>query len=106
MEVVNVRVKYLRPKYNSLKEWMKDENHVYIGRNNPWVGVKRSKWHNPYTVKQHTREKVVELYEKYVLEKIEKGELDLDEIRGKVLGCWCKPNDCHGDILVRLCKEV
>ena len=22
------------------------------------------------------------------------------ELKGKTLGCWCKPEDCHGDILV------
>jgi hypothetical protein len=26
----------------------------------------------------------------------------LGEIRGKVLGCWCKPAACHGDVLARL----
>lgn len=24
------------------------------------------------------------------------------ELRGKVLGCWCKPAACHGDGLARL----
>jgi hypothetical protein len=23
----------------------------------------------------------------------------LDTLRGKVLGCWCSPEACHGDIL-------
>jgi hypothetical protein len=26
----------------------------------------------------------------------------LDELRGLVLGCWCAPRPCHGDVLVRL----
>lgn len=26
----------------------------------------------------------------------------LPELRGKVLGCWCKPGPCHGDVLVEL----
>ena len=25
-----------------------------------------------------------------------------DELRGLVLGCWCAPRACHGDLLVRL----
>lgn len=29
--VVNVKVKYIRPKYHNLKMWMDDDN-VYIGR--------------------------------------------------------------------------
>jgi hypothetical protein len=24
---------------------------------------------------------------------------------GKTLGCWCKPNPCHGDVLVKLVRE-
>ena len=32
MSVVNCKVKYIRPEYNNLKEWMDDENNYYIGR--------------------------------------------------------------------------
>jgi len=24
---------------------------------------------------------------------------DLSSLRGKVLGCWCVPKACHGDVL-------
>lgn len=27
-------------------------------------------------------------------------------IAGKVLGCWCDPKPCHGQILIKLCKEL
>lgn len=27
------------------------------------------------------------------------------ELRGKVLGCWCAPQACHGDILARLANS-
>ena len=26
-------------------------------------------------------------------------------LAGKTLGCWCKPNPCHGDVLVKLFQE-
>lgn len=26
-------------------------------------------------------------------------------LAGKTLGCWCKPNPCHGDVLVKLVQE-
>ena len=32
MSVANCKVKYIRPKYNNLKEWMEDEQNIYIGR--------------------------------------------------------------------------
>ncbi|MBA3285144.1 MAG: DUF4326 domain-containing protein, partial [Nitrosopumilus sp.] len=24
------------------------------------------------------------------------------ELRGKTLGCWCRPDACHGDLLAEL----
>lgn len=27
------------------------------------------------------------------------------ELRGKILGCWCKPLDCHGDVLILVADE-
>jgi hypothetical protein len=30
--VSNVKVKYIRPKYKDLEQWLKDNNNVYIGR--------------------------------------------------------------------------
>jgi hypothetical protein len=31
---------------------------------------------------------------------------DLVELKGKTLGCWCKPKTCHGDILVKLANNL
>jgi len=25
---------------------------------------------------------------------------DIEELSGKVLGCWCAPNPCHGQVLL------
>jgi hypothetical protein len=30
----------------------------------------------------------------------------LDELRGLVLGCWCAPRACHGDLLLRLANAT
>jgi len=27
------------------------------------------------------------------------------ELKGKVLGCWCHPKECHGDVLARIANE-
>ena len=48
------------------------------------------------------REKVVRRYEVYFLERIEKDEAFREavlELRGKSLGCFCKPKLCHGDVI-------
>ena len=73
----------------------KKENYdIYIGR--------PSKWGNPF--KDGTRKQVIEKYRKYILSN--KELLDsLDELEGKILGCWCKPKSCHGDILVELIEK-
>lgn len=28
------------------------------------------------------------------------------ELKGKVLGCWCAPEPCHGDVLAEIANEV
>ena len=116
MEVVNVKVKYIRKEgYENLKEWMKDESNEYIGRRGVVIIEKRrypekgSIWGNPFKVgKDGTLEEVLEKYEEYICEKIEKNKemkYNLMSLKDKRLGCWCKPNICHGDVLKRLIKK-
>lgn len=67
---------------------------VYIGR--------PSKWGNPFKIGvDGTRREVIEKYEQYILNSPHLLN-SLHELEGKVLGCWCKPNPCHGDVLVKL----
>ena len=78
----------------------------YIGR--PRKG-EESIWHNPFVVGVHgERGECVKLYEPYIRAKLESGEIPLKELKklkGKRLGCFCKPQDCHGDVLVKLVNE-
>lgn len=86
-------------------EWaqaVKDGTAVYIGRANPRRGFKASKWANPFKIgPDGTRASAIEGFRLYL-----RGRLDLvmsiEELDGKVLGCWCKPDACHGDVLVEL----
>ena len=75
---------------------------TYIGRACNMGGwhLKASKWQNPYQVKKYGRERCLELYEQYVISS--KLIEDIEELRGRRLGCFCAPQPCHGDILVRL----
>jgi hypothetical protein len=50
------------------------------------------------------KEEILDKYEKYVRNTPELME-SLIELKGKVLGCWCHPEMCHGDILVKLLRE-
>jgi len=111
-QVVNVKVAFIRPKYADLKEWSEDNNNIYIGRQGPvFINKKRfpstaSKWCNPYKVNKDNsnREEVLTQYETYIKSKMTKE--DFESLRGKTLGCWCKPNSCHGDVLVRIVNEL
>jgi hypothetical protein len=76
---------------------------VYIGRSVRHGRYRTSPWHNPFTVRRHgTRDQVLGAYREY-LDHSPTLKLQLPELRGKVLGCWCYPEPCHGDIL---CEAV
>ena len=112
--VVNVKVKHIRPKYANLKEWMDDPDNIYIGRAGiVFIDKVRfhktgSVWQNPFKVGQDgDRSTVIEKYETYIRDKIERENLrgELLDLKGKRLGCWCAPEGCHGDLLVKLIDE-
>lgn len=112
MSVVNCKVKFIRPKYQNLKEWMEDKNNIYIGRagivfiENERFPKISSNFCNPYKVgKDGTRIEVIEKYKKYIIDKLNNDDVlknMLIEMKGKNLGCWCHPEQCHGDVLLEL----
>jgi hypothetical protein len=78
----------------------KEKYDVYIGR--------PSKWGNPFShkdgtlakFKTNTREEAVKKFEEYLIGNMDLMK-DLPSLKGKVLGCWCKPKACHGDVLAK-----
>lgn len=110
--VCNVKVKNIRPEYNNLEEWMADSENVYIGRkgivfiDGERFPKKDSVWANPYKITDaDTRKSVIKKYRKYIVEKLENDEKlmkKLGSLKGKNLGCWCSPEQCHADVLVEL----
>jgi hypothetical protein len=71
---------------------------VYIGR--------PTKWGNPFVIgKDGTREDVIRKYEDWVVTQPHLMQA-LHELRGKDLVCFCAPQGCHGDVLLRLANEV
>ena len=76
---------------------------VYIGRAVPRRGLKKSPFGNPFRVgKDRTRQETIEKYRRWLLDQPELVERAQRELRGKRLGCWCKPLPCHGDVLVEI----
>ncbi len=74
----------------------KPKDAVYVGR--------PGKWGNPFVVgRDGTREEVIKRYKYFILYSA--GDLDLYELRGKDLVCWCAPEACHADILLELANQ-
>lgn len=105
--VVNISKKVLNENgIENLEEWLENPNNVYIGRNMSFYvkGAVGSKWQNKHKVKALGIDKCLREYENDI--KCNPDLMSsLCELKGKTLGCWCKPNKCHGDILVKLIEE-
>jgi hypothetical protein len=117
---VCIKVSNLRKLYGSktnLETWLDDSDNVYCGRagrifitengEKTYFGYEGSKWANPYTLKQYPIDECLDLYRDYITKKIEDdSDYDLNELKGKNLGCWCNPKDrCHVDVLLELLEE-
>jgi len=75
----------------------KEEYDVYIGR--------PGKWGNLFSIgPDGTRAEVIKKYEEWLMKQPHL-LASLFELKDKVLGCWCKPLACHGDVLIRLLNE-
>ena len=73
---------------------------VYIGR--AARGLAGSKWANRFKIGEHgSRDEVIALYEKWITTQPAL-LASLPEPRGKDLVCWCAPDPCHGDVLLKL----
>lgn len=74
---------------------------VYIGRGGPFG--------NPFVIgaekdgKDGTREDVIRKFRDYFQQKLKMDpefRKKVEGLRGKVLGCYCVPLDCHGQIII------
>ncbi len=87
---------------------MRERHHAYIGRNPR--GMPPSKWGNKFVVGVHgARGECIALHEVDLRERLrEDAKLmaSLEELRGLVLGCWCAPRACHGDLLLWLANAT
>lgn len=75
---------------------------VYIGRG--------SIWGNPFKIDPDgTREECIEKYRDYIIDRLlaEDGLAEeLMKLDGKRLSCYCKPEACHGDVLVEIIEFI
>ena len=74
---------------------------VYIGRGpDPKTGVE-GKWGNLFRLDGMGRMECVKRHADWLL-GCPQLLTSIHEIKGKTLGCWCRPLFCHGDTLARL----
>lgn len=88
----------------------KENYDIYIGRGslygNPF-STKASK----HDVRQvESKEEAIEKYKEMWLRRLESHPEHtmklLLKLKGKRLGCFCKPSKCHGDVLVELIELI
>lgn len=82
---------------------------IYIGRGPQDVG-----WGNPFPIQlsalhdfdeyEGSRQWSLNEYRRYLFSRPDLMSR-IGELRGKVLGCWCHPKPCHGNILAELADE-
>lgn len=78
---------------------------IYIGRRNRSWEREGSIWANPYKVGDDgSLDEVLNLYRSHVLTNREL-LFEIPNLRGHILGCWCKPKGCHGDVLAEIYTE-
>lgn len=78
----------------------KEEFDVYIGRG--------SDWGNPYAIGiDGDRDEVIRKYQ-YDFDRgyLKSSKEQLLKLRGKTLGCHCKPAACHGDVLAKYLNSI
>ncbi len=79
-----------------------EKSDVYIGRG--------SMFGNPFHIgKDGNRMEVIEKYRVYFNRRVLEDRRFQEEVlklRGKVLGCYCKPLACHGDVIIKYLKKI
>ena len=64
-----------------------------------------SKWGNPFKIgKDGTRAEVLAKFRAWF--PTSGGLKQIEELRGKTLGCYCKPQDCHGDYYLEILEKA
>jgi hypothetical protein len=115
-DVVNVKKQQLiKNGYKDFEDWASNKNNIYIGRDMSFYvpGTFGSIWKNPFLVKKsssdmrkntYTLDDSLTKYRQYIESNYDL-VAKLKDLDGKILGCWCKPHRCHGDVLIELFEK-
>lgn len=94
----NLKQTLKRVVLTSVVNIQQDDYDIFIGRG--------GQWGNPFIMGvDGTREEVIEKYRQWIMTQPQL-LAQLPILKGKRLGCYCKPLTCHGDILCELVEEL
>jgi hypothetical protein len=116
--IVNVKkANLVKEGYKDFQDWASNKNHIYIGRDMSFYvpGTDGSIWQNPFPVAKserqykndairYTLDESLDNFRKYIEDNKELIS-KLHELNNKVLGCWCYPSRCHGNVLAELVEK-
>ncbi len=78
----------------------KDVYDVYIGRKRY---SEDGYFGNPFPLNKYLPDECITLYRRYFRFRLSTDpefRRRIEGLRGKVLGCFCKPKRCHGDVIL------
>lgn len=84
----------------------KEKFDIYIGRPSIWGNVFSHKERALAKFKTNTRTESLFKYQEWVLNQPEFVKQIKKELKNKILGCWCSPKSCHGDILLAIANDL
>ena len=83
---------------------LKEKYDVYIGRSSDLgVSYRDGYFGNPFRMKEESdRQKVINKYRLFFEDRIKRDpefKSRIEDLKDKTLGCFCKPLNCHGDVI-------
>jgi hypothetical protein len=79
--------------------------YIYIGRGSPWGNIYSHLAKSAAEFRVATRAEAVARYRQYALERLQREPDWIEPLRSQPdrdLGCFCKPQACHGDVLLEM----
>ena len=69
--------------------------------------MRGSRWGNPFVLHvDGTRDEIIKMFKQYAEFRLTIQPNWLERLRGKDLWCCCKPEPCHGDVLLAMLEDM
>lgn len=95
---INIDSSPRRVQLKRVKGWKMPPNTIKVAR--------PTRWGNPFRIEKYGRDMAVIRYRNWLSREIRKGAINLGELRGRNLACWCKPGlACHADVLIEMANS-